>query len=190
MAARGCAREARLRGRVRDAHLALSDLRLRAQGRAIAAFGASQAGQEHHAALEHDPGGMGPSLAVEGATTARVFETYVEKLLAPSLEEGQIVIMDNLGAHRPKRIGELIEEKGCELLLSAVLLSGLQPDRRGVCQDQASAAQGLGQDERGSGRRDRSSALCDQCPRRAGLLRTCRISLPGSPAVKRAVRTP
>lgn len=60
--------------------------------------------------------GMGSSLAVEGATTARVFETYVEKVLAPSLEEGQIVVMDNLGAHKPKRIRELIEERGCELL--------------------------------------------------------------------------
>ena len=29
--------------------------------------------------------GMGPSLAVEGATTARVFETYVERVLVPSL---------------------------------------------------------------------------------------------------------
>ena len=47
--------------------------------------------------------GMGPSLAVEGATTARVFETYVEKVLVPSLRTGQIVVMDNLGAHRPKR---------------------------------------------------------------------------------------
>jgi hypothetical protein len=61
-------------------------------------------------------GGMGPSLAVEGATTARVFETYVEKVLVPSLERGQILVMDNLGAHRPKRIGELIEQRGCELL--------------------------------------------------------------------------
>jgi transposase len=61
-------------------------------------------------------GGMGPSLAVEGATTARVFETYVEKVLVPSLERGQIVVMVNLGAHRPKRIGELIEQRGCELL--------------------------------------------------------------------------
>jgi transposase len=60
--------------------------------------------------------GMGPSLAVEGATTALVFEAYVERVLAPSLYEGQIVIMDNLGAHRPKRIRELIEERGCELL--------------------------------------------------------------------------
>jgi DDE superfamily endonuclease len=50
--------------------------------------------------------GMGPSLAVEGATTASVFETYVEKVLMPSLCTGQIVVMDNLGAHRPKRIGE------------------------------------------------------------------------------------
>jgi transposase len=60
--------------------------------------------------------GMGPSMAVEGATTARVFETYTERLLAPALRPGQIVVMDNLGAHRPKKIKELIEEQGCELL--------------------------------------------------------------------------
>ena len=61
-------------------------------------------------------GGMGPSLAVEGASTARVFETYVEKVLVPSLRAGQIVVMDNLSAHRPRRIRELIEQQGCELL--------------------------------------------------------------------------
>jgi transposase len=60
--------------------------------------------------------GMGPSLAVEGATTSRVFETYVERLLAPTLRPGQVVVMDNLGAHRPTRIRELIEERDCELI--------------------------------------------------------------------------
>lgn len=60
--------------------------------------------------------GMGPSLAVEGATTARVFEAYVEKVLVPSLRSGQIVVMDNLGAHRPKRVRELIEQRECELI--------------------------------------------------------------------------
>jgi transposase len=68
--------------------------------------------------------GMGPSMAVEGATTARVFESYVEKVLVPSLQEGQIVVMDNLGAHRPKRIRELIEQQGCEL----VYLPAYSPD--------------------------------------------------------------
>jgi transposase len=61
-------------------------------------------------------GGMGPSMAVEGATTSRVFETYVERLLAPALRPGRVVVMDNLGAHRPKRIRELIERRGCELI--------------------------------------------------------------------------
>ena len=42
------------------------------------------------------PSGMGPSLTVEGSTTARVFETYVEKVLLASFKGGQIVVMDNL----------------------------------------------------------------------------------------------
>ena len=46
-----------------------------------------------------------------------MFETYTERLLAPALRPAQIVVMDNLGAHRPKKIKELIEERGCELLL-------------------------------------------------------------------------
>ena len=61
-------------------------------------------------------GGMGPSLAVEGATTARVFETYVERVLMPTVRTGQVVVMDNLGAHKPKRVKELIERQGWELL--------------------------------------------------------------------------
>ena len=60
--------------------------------------------------------GMGPSLAVEGATTRAVFETYVEKVLLPSLRRGQVVVMDNLSAHKGARIRELIERVGCELL--------------------------------------------------------------------------
>jgi transposase len=43
-----------------------------------------------------------------------VFETYVERVLVPTLSPGQLVVMDNLGAHRPKRIKELIEARGCE----------------------------------------------------------------------------
>ena len=60
--------------------------------------------------------GMGPCLAVEGATTTRVFETYVERVLAPTLRCGQIVVLDNLSAHKGRRARELIEERGCELL--------------------------------------------------------------------------
>jgi len=43
-------------------------------------------------------------------------EAYVERALAPTLEDGQVVIMDNLPAHKPARVRELIEERGCELI--------------------------------------------------------------------------
>jgi hypothetical protein len=71
--------------------------------------------------------GMGPSLAVEGATNREVFETYVERVLAPTLREGQVVVMDNLGsAHKGERVRELIEGRGCELLY----LPSYSPDHR------------------------------------------------------------
>lgn len=60
--------------------------------------------------------GMGPSMAVEGPTTSEVFESYLEHFLAPELRRGQVVVMDNLGAHKPRRVRELIESRGCELL--------------------------------------------------------------------------
>jgi len=60
--------------------------------------------------------GMGISLAVEGATTAAVFEAYVERVLAPTLRKGQVVVMDDLSAHKGERVRELIEGRGCELL--------------------------------------------------------------------------
>ena len=60
---------------------------------------------------------MGPSLAVEGASTdGRVFETYVERVLAATLRRAQVVVMDDLSAHKGERVRELIEGRGCELL--------------------------------------------------------------------------
>lgn len=59
--------------------------------------------------------GMGPCLAVEGATTTAIFEAYVQEVLSPSLRAGQIVVMDNLSAHKGARVRQLVEERGCEL---------------------------------------------------------------------------
>ena len=62
------------------------------------------------------PEGMGPSLTVEGSTTSVVFEAYVEQVLAPTLRKGQVVVMDNLSAHKGERIKRMIEQRGCQLL--------------------------------------------------------------------------
>ena len=60
--------------------------------------------------------GMGPCLAVQGATTATVFEAYVEQVLGPTLRRDQIVVADNLSAHKSEKVRELIERRGCQLL--------------------------------------------------------------------------
>jgi transposase len=60
--------------------------------------------------------GLGECLAVEGSTTREVFEAYLEQVLVPTLGPGQIVVMDNLSAHKGGRVKEIIEGRGCELL--------------------------------------------------------------------------
>lgn len=60
--------------------------------------------------------GMGECLTVTGATTKVLFEAYLERVLVPGLRAGQVVVMDNLTAHKGKRVRELIEARGCELL--------------------------------------------------------------------------
>ena len=57
---------------------------------------------------------MGESMIIEGSANAVAFEQYVEEILAPSLTAGQIVIMDNLAAHKGKKVEHLIEAKGCQ----------------------------------------------------------------------------
>jgi transposase len=71
--------------------------------------------------------GMGPSLAIEGSMDALVFETYVEQFLVANLRVGQVVVMDNLGAHKGERVRELIEEAGCELLYLPAYSPDLNP---------------------------------------------------------------
>jgi hypothetical protein len=51
-------------------------------------------------------GAMSQPMTIEGATDALALEAYVEHFLAPSLTEGQVVVLDGLGAHRgPRRSG-------------------------------------------------------------------------------------
>src|ERR687897_3041488 len=70
---------------------------------------------------------MSESMTVEGATDALAFEAYVEQVLAPSLREGQVVVLDGLGAHRTQKVRELIEERGADLLFLPSYSPDLNP---------------------------------------------------------------
>lgn len=61
-------------------------------------------------------GGLAPIVTIPGATNGAVFTVYVEHFLLPHLRPGDVVVLDNLGAHRAVRAKELIEQAGAELL--------------------------------------------------------------------------
>jgi transposase len=67
---------------------------------------------------------MVPAMTVEGGTTAAVFAAYLEKVLLPALRPGQVVVVDNVGAHKPDRMRALVEAAGYRL----VFLPAYSPD--------------------------------------------------------------
>jgi transposase len=71
--------------------------------------------------------GMGEAMCVKGATDSQTFEVYVEHFLAPTLQQGQVVVFDNLGAHKPRRVRELIEARGAEVLFLPSYSPDLNP---------------------------------------------------------------
>jgi transposase len=56
--------------------------------------------------------GLEALLTLEGATDGEVLGVYVERILCPTLREGDIVVMDNLGAHKVAGMREAIERCG------------------------------------------------------------------------------
>src|SRR5215212_3293338 len=123
---------------------------------------------------------MSESMSVEGGTDALAFETYVKHFLAPSLGEGQVVVLDGLGAHRTDRVEELIEARGAKL----VFLPSYSPDLNPI----EEAFSKIKQLVRKEGARARE-ALVEAIGRAlaavtaeevGGLVRSCRLSGSGS----------
>ena len=54
-------------------------------------------------------------MAVDGATDKDVFREYVRRVLVPALRTGDIVVLDNLSAHKDRPTRELVEEAGATL---------------------------------------------------------------------------
>jgi transposase len=71
--------------------------------------------------------GMGASVSIEGSSDTDSFSLYMRNVLAPRLEEGQIVLMDNLSVHTSGWVRELIEQRGCKLWLLPSYSPDLNP---------------------------------------------------------------
>ena len=55
-------------------------------------------------------------MTIEAATDGEVFLAYLERVLGPQLRPGDVVVMDNLSAHKVAGVREAIEAHGAQLL--------------------------------------------------------------------------
>jgi transposase len=60
--------------------------------------------------------GLHAVMTVDGATDTDVFRTYVRQVLGPMLTPGEIVVMDNLGAHKAVGVQQALARRGARLL--------------------------------------------------------------------------
>ncbi len=62
------------------------------------------------------PDGLQTPWLIEGAMDTATFEWYIAEQLAPTLQPGQVVVLDNLSAHKAESIRQALAARGCELL--------------------------------------------------------------------------
>ena len=68
--------------------------------------------------------GVRALMTIEGGTDADVFEAFLQHVLIPKLRPGDIVILDNVGAHKPEQVRKLIAQAGA----SMIFLPAYSPD--------------------------------------------------------------
>ena len=66
----------------------------------------------------------------KGTCNTELFNTYLQKILIPELEEGQTVIMDNASFHKSQKTRKLIEEAGCKILFLPPYSPDLNPIKK------------------------------------------------------------
>ena len=59
--------------------------------------------------------GTTEALVFEGALNGEMFTGYMKTCLAPTLKEGDVVIMDNLSSHKVKGLEEIVKERGARI---------------------------------------------------------------------------
>jgi len=71
--------------------------------------------------------GVRCSMVLDGPINADAFEAFVEQVLVPQLQPGDMVVMDNLGSHKRPRTRQLIESAGAVLLFLPPYSPDLNP---------------------------------------------------------------
>jgi transposase len=124
--------------------------------------------------------GMIAPFVLDGPINRSAFETYVERVLAPELRQGDIVVMDNLSSHKGAKVRKMVEAAGASLLYLPPYSPDFNPIENAFAKLKALLAQGaLAQGRRANRRgpvgRDRAPHRSLPTQRMPKLLRRRRI---------------
>ena len=129
-------------GRDRRDHQDGPTHRLGPEGRAAGRCCAQRSLDDHHvhrrSARQRDRRAAGAAMRNEGR-----HRDYTEQFLAPALSPGDVVVMDNLPAHKVAGVREAIEAVGASVMYPAALQPRPQPNRDGLRQAEGAPAQSL-----------------------------------------------
>ena len=74
--------------------------------------------------------GVEALMTVNGATDSDIFSAFVREVLAPTLRAGDVVIWDNLGAHRSQLVREAVEARGATVMFLPPYSPDMNPIER------------------------------------------------------------
>lgn len=74
--------------------------------------------------------GVEALMTVNGATDSAIFSAFVREVLSPTLRAGDVVIWDNLGAHRSQPVREAVEQRGARVVFLPPYSPDLNPIER------------------------------------------------------------
>lgn len=98
-------------------HLGLTRLYGRAEpGQRVVEATPGYSGEHYTLVASLSVHGVEAPMVIEGAMNSTVFEAYVRDVLVPTLQPGDIVVLDNLSAHKAADIEPLIAGQGAQLL--------------------------------------------------------------------------
>jgi hypothetical protein len=114
-------------------------------------------------------GGLLATMTIEEATDGDIFLTYLEQVLGPKLRPGDVVVMDNLSAHKVAGVEQLIQ--------AAALFAGPESDREGLGQAETTAPLRQGPHRRGAQSSHRGTLTPDHTTKRPSLVPSQRNQL-------------
>ncbi|HQN79680.1 MAG TPA: transposase, partial [Kiritimatiellia bacterium] len=110
-------------------------------------------------------------MTIDAPTDGDIFQAFAERVLVPTLRPGDIVIMDNLGAHHGESVAAAIARAGAKVEYLPAYSPDLNPHREDVEQGEGVPPGGQGPDLRRLGCRHRNRLPIGHAPRRRLLVR-------------------